>query len=384
MKQISKNRRRTAAKVLTLLLTVALLTTGCATSGGTSAGSSSASAAGSSQAATRTITDMLGREVEIPTKINSIVCTGCGALRMICYAQAQDLVTGVEDLEKTNTVKRPYGYAYYDTFQDLPSIGKGGGNGYTAYDEEIIKLQPDLIFSAYSSDALEQLAQKTGIPVVSIRYDSSFLDTQLEDSLKLIGDILGKQDRCEEVISYLETLKTDLNDRTKDIPDEKKPTVYAGAVTFGGGHGFEGTYGNFSPLVAINAINVADETGEKSGFEVDLEKVVSWDPDVIFLDPGNMDLVNEEYAKSPDYFNSLRAVKNGRVYSMISYNYYTTNVEIAIADAYYAGTILYPDQFADIDIAAKMDELLQKFDGKAFYTDMKGAGLSFGQITIGG
>lgn len=368
-------------KITAVLLAMMLLLAGCSSAVDTP--SAEPAMAESQDAATRTVTDMLGREVKIPTEINSIICTGCGALRLVCYAQAQDYVTGVEDLEKTDTTKRAYGHAYYDTFKDLPSIGKGGGSGYTAYDEEIISLQPDIIFSAYSSDALEQLAEKTGIPVVCVKYNSSFLDTQIEDSLTLIGDILGKQERCNEIISYLKETREDLNNRTKDIPDEDKPKIYSGAVTFGGGHGFGGTYGNFSPLVAINAINVADETGEESGFEVDLEEVVMWDPDIIFLDPGNMNLVNEEYAKNPDYFNSLRAVQEGKVYSMISYNYYTTNIEIAIADAYYAGTIIYPEQFSDIDIEAKTDELLKKFDGKAFYSDMKEEGLSFGEIKIG-
>lgn len=257
---------------------------------------------------------MLGREVKIPEKIESIVCTGAGALRMICYAQADHLVIGV----------------------------------------------------------------------VSITYQSDMFDPNLQRSLELIGDILGKEERCAEVISYIKDAQADLNDRTKGIPDADKPTAYAGAVTFSGGHGFGGTYGKFSPFTAINAINVADEAGKEGSFEVDWEKVLIWDPDYIFLDPGNMNLVNEEYEKNPDYFKSLRAVKEGKVYSMISYNSYTTNVEIAIADAYYAGKVLFPEQFDDIDIAEKTDELLEKFLGKSFYSDMVEAGLTYGEIEIGG
>lgn len=337
-----------------------------------------------SEDSTRVITDMLGREVKIPEKIESIVCTGAGALRMICYAQADHLVIGVEDSDKKENIKRAYNYAYHDFFKDLPSIGKGGGRGYTAYEEEIISLDPDIIFSAYTSDALEELANKTGIPVVSITYQSDMFDPNLQRSLELIGDILGKEERCAEVISYIKDAQADLNDRTKGIPDADKPTAYAGAVTFSGGHGFGGTYGKFSPFTAINAINVADEAGKEGSFEVDWEKVLIWDPDYIFLDPGNMNLVNEEYEKNPDYFKSLRAVKEGKVYSMISYNSYTTNVEIAIADAYYAGKVLFPEQFDDIDIAEKTDELLEKFLGKSFYSDMVEAGLTYGEIEIGG
>ena len=38
--------------------------------------------------------------------------------------------------------------------------------------------------------------------------------------------------------------------------------------------------------------------------------------------------------------------------------FYASNLETALADAYYAGIVMFPDQFADIEIAAKTDSLL--------------------------
>ncbi|NCC67493.1 MAG: iron ABC transporter substrate-binding protein [Clostridia bacterium] len=370
---------KTVYKIASVMLVIILLFSGCSNL-------SAESSPDTAEATTRTIADVLGREVEIPTQIDSIICTGPGALRLVCYAQAQDLVTGVEDVDKTtlNTIKCPYGYVFNEVFKDLPSIGKGGGRSNTAYDEEIIVLQPDVILTAYSSDAVEELQQKTCIPVVCItQYEGNFFGDDLEASFTLIGDILGKQERCAELVSYMEQAQADLNDRTKDVADADKLRAYAGAVTFGGGHGIEGTYANFGPFTAINATNVADETCEKSYFIVDLERIVTWDPDVIFLDPANMELVNEEYSNNPDYFNSLSAVQAGEVYSMPSYIWYNTNLEMGIADTYYAGMVLFPEQFADIDIEAKTDEILEMFLGKALYSEMEKAGLGFGKITIG-
>ena len=60
----------------------------------------------------------------------------------------------------------------------------------------------------------------------------------------------------------------------------------------------------------------------------------------------------------PGYFEALRAVRNGQLYSCPSFNNYSTNVGYALADAYYAGTVLFPQQFSDIDIAEKADEIL--------------------------
>lgn len=371
-------KKNLAAKLLFLLIPFLILM-GCTNETVQDPGTTE----GNTEKSTRVITDMMGREVEVPSEINSIICTGSGALRLVAYADAMDLVVGVEDIDKQQEIKRPYNYIYHDQLKDLPSIGKGGGRGYTAYEEQIITLQPDVILTFYNSDALEQLADKTGIPVVSIATQANLFGEDTNQALKLIGELLGKEERTEAVIGYLAEYKADLNNRTKDIPVEEKPTVYPGAVTYNGARGFAGTYGELGPLKAINAINVADETGQTIGFEVDWEKIQVWDPDYIFLDPGNMNLVNEEYAKKTDYFNSLSAVKNGNVYSMISFNNYSTNLELAIADAYYAGKVLYPEQFTDIEIEAKTDEIFTRFLGKGIYQDMKEAGLTFGKITLG-
>lgn len=335
---------------------------------------------------TRVITDMLGREVEIPTKINTIICNGSNALRMVSYLNATDLMVGVEDTDKNyeTSTKRDYAHANYAIFKDLPSIGKGGGTAYTAYPEEILKVMPDVILTCFVQEAAEQLQNETGIPVVSIRTPSSnFIDENWYAALRLTAELTGTQERCEELLSYIDSCKADLKERSSGVAEEDKPSVYTGAVTFSGAHGFAGTYANFGPFLAIDAKNVADETGERAAFEVDLEKVVEWDPDVIFLDPGNMNLVNEEYKANPDFFNALTAVQKGEVYTMPSFNNYSTNITYCIMNAYFAGKVLYPQQFADIDMKTKSTEIMEEFLGTAFFDDMEADGLYYGKLTLG-
>ncbi len=335
---------------------------------------------------TTTIIDVYGREVEIPTQIDSIICVGSGALRMVSYLQATELLIGIEegDKEYQASTKRDYAYAEAELFQTLAPIGKGGGTAYTAYAEEVILANPDVIICGYTEEAAEQLAAETGIPVICVRYESiNFIDQSFYAALHLTAEVIGRQDRAAEILSYIDAAKADLISRTQDIADADKPTVYTGAVTFSGAHGFSGTYANFGPFLAISAMNVADETGEKGAFDVDLEKVVEWDPQIIFLDPGNINLVNAEYATNPNYFHSLSAIQNGEIYAMPSFNNYSTNITYALMDAYYAGTVLYPGQFADIDMAIKADEILSFFLGKGFYSDMVADNMGFAKITLG-
>ena len=334
----------------------------------------------------RTVVDAYGREVTIPEKIEHIICVGSGALRMAAYLDLNDMLVGVEEADKEyeTSTKRDYAHYYYDVYNALPVIGKGGGTSYTAYPEEILTIMPDVIISSYQQEAAEQLQNETGIPVVCVRYTSTdFINETFYTGMRLLAEVTGSQERCEEILSFIDGCKTDLNDRTKDVPDSEKPRVYTGAVTFSGAHGFSGTYANFGPFMAINALNVADETGETGSFDVDLEKVLQWDPDIIFLDPGNMNLVEDEYRTNPSFFESLRAVQEGEIYAMPSFNNYSTNVTYAIIGADYAGTVLYPEQFADVDREKKADEILEYFFGEGYYDEMVAVNMGYGKLTLG-
>ncbi|ETI96879.1 MAG: Periplasmic binding protein [Intestinibacter bartlettii DORA_8_9] len=330
------------------------------------------------------VEDLLGRSVDIQGDVESIICIGPGCLRMVSYMQCVDKVIGVEEEETDKssiTSACPYRVAYPE-LSEKPVIAQGNSGTPVLYNEEIIELDPDVIFTTCGEDVVKQLEEKTDKTVIALAYNGIF-DDNMDKSLEIIGQVLNKEDRAEELIAYMNEKEKDLNDRTKDIKDENKPTVYTGGVSFKGPHGFDGTSANYAPFNAINAINVADKTNQKGAFLVDLEKVLEWNPDYIFLNPQNMNLVNEDYSKNKDYYESLDAVKDGNIYSQVSYNWYTTNVEIGIIDAYYAGTVIYPEQFSDVNIEDTANEITKFMLGKEMYDNFVDDGLSFDKITIG-
>ena len=363
-------------KLTALILTIVLcfgLFAGCADSDNTAGN-------------TRTVIDTWGREVAIPEKVESIICLGSGAPRIAAYLGVMDMLVGAEDHDIQNaTVLRDYNVVYQEQLRKLPAVGAGGGSGANnGYAEQIIEVQPDVILAGFSQEAAEELQNQTGIPVVCVRYLSiNFVDESFYDAMRIFAEVVGKQQRCEDVLSFIDACKKDLNDRTKDIPDSEKLTAYTGAVTFSGRHGFAGTYANFGPFLAVNALNVADEVKDTNYFETDLEKVIAWDPDVIFLDPGNMDLVNDEYRTNPGYFEALRAVQEGNIYTMPSFNNCSTNITYAIMNAYYAGIVLYPEAFADVRMETVAAEILETMLGENFFEEMENGGLFYGKLTIG-
>lgn len=354
---------------------------------------------------TRIVTDVWNREVEIPYEVKSIVCLGSMGPRFAAYLDVVDMMVGAEDsdIEKMS-VRYDYSPVYHEQLKELPSVGAGGGSGdNNGYAEAIIQAQPDVIIAGFNEDAADELQAQTGIPVVSVRYRTQgFIDEGFHRAMRVFAEVVGAQERCEQALAYVDACKADLNDRTKDIPDSEKLRAYTGAVTFNGRHGFAFTYVNFPAFTAVNALNVADvlleeRTGEAAaeaaasgkayigndGFEVDLEQIIAWDPDIIFLDPGNMDLVNDEYANNPGFFDSLRAVQEGQVYTMPSTNAAGPNVTYLLINAYYAGLTLYPEQFSDVRLEDKAAEIMEMMLGENFFDQMVEGGLYYGTITIG-
>ena len=121
-----------------------------------------------------------------------------------------------------------------------------------------------------------------------------------------------------------------------------------------------------------------------TGVEVDKEKILDWDPEILFLDAGNMGLIEAEYADDPGFFEQLNAVKNGSVYQWPNSTANYTNLEVPLVNAYYAGMMLYPEAFADVDFEAKASEIFDFFLGRTGYLEaLTNNGLGYTTITLG-
>ncbi|WP_039767538.1 iron ABC transporter substrate-binding protein [Caldicellulosiruptor sp. F32] len=319
------------------------------------------------------VTDLLGRKVEIENKKNKrIVAIGPGALRLVLYVNGTKNIVGVENAEKAwEEGSRTYIMAYPE-LKRLPTIGQGGADS-SPDPEKLISVKPDVIFAASFLDRAkaDALQTKTKIPVVVLDYGTKLLfDENVYKSLRIIGKIVGKQQRAEDLINYMQRCKAFFNERTRNIPVSKKPRVYVGAISFKGGHGFESTMGKYFPFLAINAVNVADQANKEGWFMVEKEKILEWDPDIIFIDQANLDLVKQDYKKNPEFYKSLSAFKYGKVYGQLPYNFYWTNIDTVLANTFFIAKVVYPDRFKDVDPIKRADEIYKFFLGKPLYTKM--------------
>jgi len=340
--------------------------------------------AGATAAEKLTVTDMAGRRVEAPADPKRIICLGPGALRLLVYLQGQDRIVGVEEMEKRHPHGRPYRVAH-PNLADLPRIGPGGPAAINKKPdlEAILGVNPEVIFVTYMEAVLADEVQRTlGIPVVVLSYGAlATFDEAIFVSLKTAGAILDRSARAEAVIDYIQTLRKDLQGRTEDIPEAKRATAYVGGIGYRGAHGIESTEQHYIPLDWIHAENAAKAVKSRIGRHlfVDKEMLLSLDPEVIFVDGGGSALVEADFRKKPTFYKSLKAFQNRRIYALLPFNYYTTNIGTALADAYAIGKVLYPERFKDIDPARKADEIYTFLVGKPVYPRMEAAFDPIGQ-----
>ncbi|MCK4406343.1 MAG: iron ABC transporter substrate-binding protein [Bacteroidales bacterium] len=322
----------------------------------------------------RSIKDMSGRTVQIPSEIKSIIALKPGALRFVTYLDAADKVIGIEGHEKRRKV--PYLMAHPE-LRDLPLIGTGN----IAEPELITALNPDLIICTYTTAGkADDLQNKTGIPVFIINYGdfNENIDTVFS-ALSLMGKVLKKEERADSLITYIKFLISDLNERTNKITVNNDISVYIGGIAYKGSHGLNSTEPHYAPFTFVNAGNIASYLGEVTSSPrawlenafIDKEQIIKWNPDKIFLDASGKTLLNKDLSNESPFYHTLDAIKNCELYVVMPHNWYTINYATVLCNAYFVGKVLNEENFNDIEIKNKADEIYTYFLGKPVYEQMK-------------
>ncbi|HJJ28371.1 MAG TPA: ABC transporter substrate-binding protein [Methanocorpusculum sp.] len=331
---------------------------------------------------TVTIQDVFGRTLQIPAHPQNIATAGTASARFLTYLDAADTITSV-DFGETRPQRltydpRPFALANRN-FTTLPAVTTETG---AVNPEVLLSLNPDLLVLSTESAAgiaeADKITEKTGIPVVLIDETANLgaHRSLFDANIHLLAKILGKEDRAKELLGYIDDTLADLAARTKDVPASEIPSVYIGGVAYSGAHGLTYTEPNYPPFAYLGIDNIA-KTSDKTttlAVEISKEKLLEWDPDVIFIDAATLRCFADKNAfeslKGDDLYSGLKAVKNNAVYVTIPYIWSGINHESSLANAYFIGYVLFPKQFADIDPVKKADEIYQQFVSKPVFGEL--------------
>ncbi len=333
---------------------------------------------------TITIKDLANRDVAIPKEVERVVPLS-SSLRYIVYLQVFEKVVGIEGLEKEKVMRgnpatgKAYWLAIKDRLHGIPSIGEGGPGKLPDF-ERLISVKPDVVIT-YEPENAQLIQLKTRIPAIVIHYAGTqgFQVEDIQSTISFLGKLLNRETRAEELNKYIQGTVDDLKARTKDTQRSK---IYIGGVGARGPHGITSTEAQYPPTMWLNVNNLADETGLRGHVFIDKEKLLSWNPDYIFIDVGGINLIKDDYLKNKEFYKQIMTNREGKVYSVFPYNFYRTNLEIMFANSYFIGKIVYPNRFKDVDPIEKAREIFRQFLGVDVFDDLSKSYDGYKQIIL--
>ena len=176
--------------------------------------------------------------------------------------------------------------------------------------EEVLKLEPDVVFQWNYMDEEIAKMEAAGIKVVALEYGDI---EDLETWIRIIGTMFDKEERAEELITYFHESVAEVTDKIATLPEEEISNILIMSdnlkVT---GTGFSKYW-----IENSGAVNPAgDLSGE--ALYVNMEQIYEWNPSIVYI--GNFtdlqpsDLMNNEL-EGQDW-SVVDAVQNGQVYKI--------------------------------------------------------------------
>ncbi|MBE5799730.1 MAG: ABC transporter substrate-binding protein [Clostridiales bacterium] len=225
---------------------------------------------------TRVFVDDAGREVVLEESIERIAVTGpLGQIAV--FAIAPDDLVGL--CSEWDAVAQ----AYIDTAKyDLPVIGQIYGGKGNVNLEELMAADPQVIIDVGEpksdiAEDLDALQEQTGLPFVHI---SAYIDS-LDKTYLRLGELLGMPEEGRLLSDYC----ADVYARVKALSDraQKKRLLYIVGLE---GLGVIARNSYHSAVIDMLSDNIAALEAPSSrgtGNEVDMEQILSWNPDVILF-----------------------------------------------------------------------------------------------------
>jgi iron complex transport system substrate-binding protein len=173
--------------------------------------------------------------------------------------------------------------------------------------EEILRLNPDLIFVAsYSRAEVIDLLQAAGAPIFRFATYESLRD--IEGNISTIGYAIGEEDRAAKLIAQMEREVEAVRASVPAGGDRPRVMSYSGGVTAGANTLYDDV------IRTVGAINVSAEHGLKGFPKISSEQVAEWDPDFLITgaQPGKFDEAREALLADPAIASS-RAGRAGKI-----------------------------------------------------------------------
>ncbi len=350
-------------KILSLFLCLTLLMTLLAGCSGSETSSSS-----QQESETITVVDHGGITVEVPKKIDRIAVVGILPFPSVLamYLGSAEKIVGMPPAAMSAAEMGLLG----EIFPEILNAETGYTSGSDLNIEELMKLEPDVVFYLAGNTQWQTALEGAGIPAVGIstgKWDYDVLET-FENWIQILSQIFPEQSKTEKVTAYSQEVYDTIQERVSGLKEEEKKDIlflyqYDDKQIITSGKHFFGQFW----CDAVGGRNAAEEIeAENSTAVINMEQILAWDPDVVFLTNFTAAMPEDLYTNAigGQDWSTVQAVKNQEVYKMPlgSYRSFTPGADTPVTLLWMAQKV-YPDLFADIDLEQEVKDYYKEIYG---------------------
>lgn len=332
------------------------------------------------------LTDIAGRQVTVDAPVQRMILGEGRQVYLLGALQPEapfDRVVGWrEDFSQAD----PDNYAHYaERFPELKQIPTFGGFKDGTFDvEQAASLQPDVVLmnlearQATEDAAYDEKLAKLGIPIVYVDFREDPLENTTP-SMRLMGQLLGKETAAEEFIAFSEAQMARVTDVIADNTPER-PDVF---IDRAGGYSEDCCMsfgpGNFGEYVELaGGHNIADGIIPATFGTLNPEQIIAANPDHVVVTGGSWDAYvpggnwvgvgpGADQAQAREKLGNLtqrtamtgiKAVENDDFHAIWHQFYNSPYYFVAVQKM---AKWFHPELFADLDPEATMQTLHDRF-----------------------
>ena len=320
-----------------------------------------------------TVTDLMGREIAVPEKVEKIAAIAGPTYEMVFMLGSAEQIAMVKS---GHTDSYPLANLTNPRLESM--IGLAANPSSSVNIEDYLKHDIDLVvyydneIELKKFDAVDMAAvvvsKNTGLMESLDEAKNLTIDRFVEKLTQPI-DILSAALNTEEARSEYEAWRSYCDEklhmvyeRTKDIPMEERRTVYWGNTW---GEEIRSTYAlknRYYEVYLAGGQLIGPE--ENSNFpEVTAEQLYSWDPDIILVDNhgGLPGLVMESMYREGGKWSTLSAVQNRQLHRIPAGVFFLDKGSTTTLLVLWMATILQPELFSDIDMVEEVKYYYSEF-----------------------
>ncbi len=307
------------------------------------------------------VTDVTGRELTFDQPATKVVGTHNPSLNAVVVLGGGDkYIVGFGNKEMSRHLYE----SVINDFDGLPQIGKGKNINL----ETVASTGANLaVIPERFKDQVEEYEGVGVTGIVALPNVESF-DT-VKNTMKILGKVLGEDARAANIVEFFDQKIADAKEISSKATEKQKVLFLGGSSPLSVAPSAMIQTELIEAAGGINAVEGIDAKGDFA--DVNIEEIIGWNPDVIWL-PAYADYTVDELINDPAWA-SINAIKNKAVYNFPSilepWDQPTAAVALGVSWATHS---LHPELHSLDDLKKDADDFYNLVYGKTFTLEEMG------------